>query len=230
MKNVFLVLFFLTFNLGFTQSVNNYKYAIVSSKFSFLKEKDQYKLNTLSKMFMEYYGFETYFDNDILPPDLANQKCKAVFVDVVENNTLFMTKLTVAINDCTNKVLFTSAEGKSREKEYQTAYTQALREAFNSASIIKCKFQPLQNIKENNEFTQTTSEEVLTSKTIQNGFELLDASSNVFLTLMQTSEKNTFIATKNQISGVFFLKNDVWFFEYYKNGNLISETIKVKIQ
>lgn len=229
MKNVFLVLFFLTFNFGFGQSVNNYKYAIVSSKFSFLKEKDQYKLNTLSKMFMEYYGFETYFDDGILPSELANQKCKAVFVDVIENNTLFMTKLTVTIKDCTNKVLFTSIEGKSREKEYQTAYTQALREAFNSVSTIKHKFQPLENVENTKNIVESTNNDTLIAKLTQNGFELLDTSSNVFLTLFQTSEKNVFIANKNQISGVFFLKDNVWIFDYYQNGVLISERINVKL-
>ena len=69
MKKALFLILFLASSFIFSQSVTDYKYAIVPSKFEFLKEKDQYRLNTLTKMFMEKYGFITYFDTDILPKD-----------------------------------------------------------------------------------------------------------------------------------------------------------------
>lgn len=46
-KSILLVLIFV-FSFAQAQSVNDYKYAIVSSKFDFLKSKDQYNLNMLT--------------------------------------------------------------------------------------------------------------------------------------------------------------------------------------
>ena len=141
MKKVLFILLFLATSISYSQSLNNYKYAIVSSKFDFLKEKDQYRLNTLTKLLMEKYGFIAYFDNDILPSEVAESDCKKVFVEVKSNGNLFVTKLTVVLKDCKNAEVFTSVEGKSREKEYKVAYNQSLREAFNSFDALNHQFQ-----------------------------------------------------------------------------------------
>ena len=93
------------------QDLNNYNYALVPSKFSFSREKDDYRLNTLSKMFMQKYGFESYLDSEILPSEFAADNCNKVYVDVVENNSMMMTKIKVVLKDCFNQVLFTSEEG-----------------------------------------------------------------------------------------------------------------------
>ena len=114
MKKVLFLILFLTTSLGFSQSLNDYKYAIVPSKFEFLKEKDQFRLNTLTKLLMEKYGFVTYFDSDVLPSEVAENNCNKVYVDVKSNGNLFVTKLTVVLKDCKNVVLFSSSEGKSR--------------------------------------------------------------------------------------------------------------------
>jgi hypothetical protein len=89
---------------------------------------------------MEKYGFETYLDSDIFPEDFASDNCNKVFVDVLNNSTMFITKVTVVLKDCKNNVLFTSEEGKSKEKEYKVAYNQALREAFNSFNKLQHKY------------------------------------------------------------------------------------------
>ncbi len=36
----------------FTTNLNNYKYVLVPKKFDFLKEADQYQLNSLTKVFI----------------------------------------------------------------------------------------------------------------------------------------------------------------------------------
>ena len=129
-KNVFIILFSLALNLSFSQSVNEYKYALVPSKFSFLNEVDQYKLNTLTKLLMGKYGFVAFLNNEILPDEVLNNNCNKVYVDVVKSGGVFTTKLSIVLKDCKNNVLFTTAEGKSREKEFKIAYNEALRDAF----------------------------------------------------------------------------------------------------
>ena len=56
-------LFLLITSLSFSQNLNDYKYALVPSKFSFLRETNQYNLNVMTKLFMEKYGFVTFMDN-----------------------------------------------------------------------------------------------------------------------------------------------------------------------
>jgi hypothetical protein len=46
--------------------------------------------------------------------------------------------------------------------------------------------------------------------------------------LYNTSQKNVFMADKNGVNGTVLLKDGQWIFEYYNNGNLVSEPINLK--
>lgn len=245
MKKYLVLLLVLTSCLGFSQSINDYKYAIVPSKFSFLKEKDQYRMNTLTKMFMEKYGFVTYFDTDVLPVEVADQNCNKVYVDVESHGSMFSTKLNVVIKDCKNNILFTS-EGKSKEKEYQIAYNQALREAFNSFDAVGYKYNGSMTsvetvvVKTTNDGTTIKKEIIQTNantsvssvalfaQPIANGFQLIDSTPKVVLKIYNTSVKDTYIAEGNQGKGILYLNNGDWTFEYYVGDTLMSERFKVK--
>src|SRR3954469_17302679 len=80
------------------EAINNYKYVIVPSKFSFLK-KDEYQLNTFFKMYFEKYGFKAFFDTDLLPPEAAGDNCNKLFADLESQSTMFNTKTTVVLKD-----------------------------------------------------------------------------------------------------------------------------------
>jgi hypothetical protein len=250
MKITLFLIFFLASSLGFAQSVNDYKYAIVPSKFEFLKDKDQYRLNTLTKMLMEKYGFVTYFDTDILPTEVAESNCNNVYVDVQNTGNMFSTKLIVVLKDCKNAILFTSLEGKSREKEYQVAYNQALRVAFSSFDKLEYKFSGIQKgrseevanykmitkdstlkIQENGIIIVESDlefENLLVAETIKLGFLLIDpTTSTIVLKLYKTSNENVFIANSNSINGVVIKKGQEIFFEYYKDKQLISKKLYV---
>jgi len=125
--SIFVLLFSLS---GFSQE--NYKYVIVPEKFQFLKTKNQYGLNALTKSFFETEGYTVFYDTDALPIDLANNRCKAMLVDAVESNKLFTTNVVVVIKDCQNKILIESFKGSSREKSYQVAYNEVFRTALTS--------------------------------------------------------------------------------------------------
>ena len=244
MKKYIILFLVLASSLGFSQTINDYKYAIVPSKFTFLKEKDQYRLNTLTKLLMEKYGFVTFFDTDILPVEVAVNNCNKVFVEVQSIGNMFMTKLSVVLKDCKNTILFTSVEGKSREKEYQTSYNQALREAFNSFETLGYKYNGNSNdnvnsnvnTKENsnvkvsnlNNDYKKTNDLVLFAQPIENGFQLIDSTPKVIIKIYKTSSPICFIANKNNIQGVLISKDNQWFFEYLNNSNLVSEKVEVK--
>ena len=133
MNKLFSTCFLLIFSFStlFAQkSINSYKYVLVPKQFEFQKSSDQYQLNSLTKFLFERAGFTVFFSDESFPADLANNRCLALTASVNNDSNFLNTKLRVDLLDCYNKVVFSSEEGKSKEKEYKAAYHEALRNAF----------------------------------------------------------------------------------------------------
>ncbi len=58
---------------------------------------------------------------------------------------MFTTKSIVELRDCSNKIIFSSKEGKSKDKEYKKAYHEAIRNAFKSIQSLKYKYIPVKD-------------------------------------------------------------------------------------
>ena len=127
-------------------TINSYKYVIVPNKFDFLKAKDEYNLNSLTKFLFSRYGFEAVMEGSDYPNDLVLNRCLALESDVTKESGLFKTKLKIELKDCNDKVLYTSPLGESREKEYKTAYNLALRDAFKYIEAKSYKYEPNETI------------------------------------------------------------------------------------
>ncbi|MFI1745340.1 hypothetical protein [Thalassobellus sediminis] len=123
-------------------NLNDYKYVIVPTKYDFLKESNQYQLNALTKFLFNKYGFETLMEGDEYPEDLVRNRCLALRSNVTKDNGLFKTKLLVTLKGCNDQVVFISQLGESREKEYDKAYTEAIRNAFKSIEEANYKYEP----------------------------------------------------------------------------------------
>lgn len=249
MKRYTLLLLVLLSISGYAQNtINNYKYVIVPEKFNFLKQNDQYKLNTLTKALLEDKGFSVYFDNADLPKDIANNKCNALTVEVLEKNSMFSTNLTILLKDCYGKTVFETKQGKSREKEYTVSYNLALRDAFTSITETPYAYQPASvpakasvpvSVPSANVTTAVSNtsakptESKLTPGTLYaqptaTGYQLIDTAPKIILTLYKTSVDDYFIADNGSSNGIVFKKNDSWVFEYYHNGQLIAEKLLIK--
>jgi hypothetical protein len=313
MRRYVLVLFLLLSLSGYSQNtINNYKYVVVPEKFTFLKQNDQYSLNSLTKGLLAYKGFTAYFDNTELPSEVANNRCHVLNADLLEKSGMFTTSITLLLKDCQGNIVFKSKEGKSREKDYKVAYNMALRDAYTSldqvpyayigpanepaqpvitttastasekptvtASPVPVKStdavsnQPTQPVISTT--TSTASEKptiaathepvqpiitttvsaasvkstqavstvpvklpetvtnqaagTLYAQVIVNGYQLIDTTPKVVLTLLKTSAENYFIASNATANGIVLKKNEDWFFEYYKAGKLISEKLLIK--
>lgn len=247
-KYILLLVLFLSVQ-GFCQDLNQYQYALVPAKFEFLKEKDQYRLNTLTKLLMEKYGFISYLTTDTQPVEVANTNCNKVFVDVLENSTMFVSKLKVVLKDCQNNILFTSDEGTSREKNIGAGFNEALRNAFKSFEKLNHKYSgavlkeeaviaiekttaPKETVILNENFETAkpieTSDVFFFAQPTTNGFQVVNSEPKVIMRLYTTSQKDVFIAKRENTQGVVIFKNNQWFFEYYDNGKLISELLKLK--
>ncbi|RZJ65660.1 MAG: hypothetical protein EOO50_12995 [Flavobacterium sp.] len=223
--------------------INNYKVAIVPKKFSFLKEEDQYRLNTLTKMYMEKYGFKAYFDTDEIPPDDYVEEYAKVFVDLITETNMFQTKVIVVLRDYKKKELFRTEAGKSRDKDYKTSYQQALREAFNYFNTLGYEYNggsglavlappppptrvstPVKESK-----PVVVDKNTLFAQPVENGFQLVDTTPKVIFKLRKTSSDKVYMAEKGTQAGTLIEKEDgKWVFESYVDGKLVTETVSVK--
>jgi len=122
--------------------LNNYKYIIVSKKFDFLKEANQYQLTDLSKFLFNKYGFQALIEGEEYPEDLIRNRCLALDADVMKGTGMFRTKLTITLTDCNDRLVYTSKIGESREKDYKVSYTEAVRDAFMSFEAMDYNYEP----------------------------------------------------------------------------------------
>ncbi|MFV8372738.1 hypothetical protein [Flavobacterium sp. LB2P74] len=247
MKKQFLVLLLLVISYSYSQSVNDYKAVIVPVKYDFLKSENQYRLTTMSKFNLNKAGFEAFYSNEAIPSDYSD-RCSLLYMDVVKENAFLTTKLFITLKDCYGKIIFQSLVGKSKEKEYKIAYTEALNEAFESVNELQYKYNGTVNTAVQPEVTKsviasaTVAQKVVGESVTSNekevdllyaqptatGFQLIDSTPKVVMKLFKTSQSNSFIAIKDTVQGSLILKNNQWYFEYYQNDTLYSEKIAVK--
>ncbi len=143
LKKLFFLLFISIYGTALAQqSLNAYKYVIVPKKYEFLKLEDKYQLNSLTKFLFKKEGFETLFDNEVKPKELANNPCLGLVPKVKNNSNMFTTKLVIELVNCKNETVLVSDEGKSKQKEYKKGYQEALRGAFESITRLNYKYNP----------------------------------------------------------------------------------------
>ena len=233
---------------AFAQNVNDYKYVIVPSKFSFLKKPNQYNLNALTKSLLEKYGFVVFFDNENLPAEVGDYNCNKLYADVIEDGNFMTTKLQIVLKDCKGNPLFITDQGSSREKEYGPSYNEAFRAAARSFETLHYKYNGNEIavertvVKTINDGTTIKKEivstkpetvvpkgkEVFFAQPIANGYQLVDSTPKVVMKIFNTNTKDMFIAEKGQEKGVLRNDNGQWIFDYYTDGKLHSETVYIK--
>lgn len=247
MKKHILFLFLFVSVLGTAQTVNDYKYVIVPDKFDFFKESNKYDLNALSEFLFTKYGFQTVMANQGFPADLVNNRCNALLANVEEIKGFLITKLKVTLKDCNGKVLFDGVEGKSKEKDFKKAYTEALRNAFKSVEALHYTYSgketgtsvsatPLTSAVKVDATVPLTklvpavkvNENYLFAQPINSGYQLVDTSPKVVLKIYKTTQPDQYIAVGDEYQGVLYKKENKWLLEYYKNDKLIVESVLIK--
>ena len=222
-------------------SISNYKYVIVPERFNFSKEDNQYSLNSTVKFLLDQKGFTAFIGNKELPSIVVANRCNALTAEVVQNSGLFVTKLTLLLKDCQGNIIFKSKEGRSREKEFSSAYNQALRDAFSSLNDEPYKYDSTNDSQQQhvvmasvNPSTVPTSAAIgeitdtLYAQSTTNGYQLIDMTPKKVLVLFKTSMQDYFIAEAGAWHGVVFKKEGEWIFEYYKNDKLVSQKLSIR--
>ena len=149
MKNSSLIVFCLLIafqNFIFAQSdINNYKYVSVPDRFEFLKLSDQYQLNSLTKFLLKKNGFNLLEGSANYPKDLSENRCLLLNVDVLKLKGFLKTKLEVQFRNCRSEIIYKSEIGTSKQKDFQKAYHEALRSAFESVAALEYRYEARQS-------------------------------------------------------------------------------------
>jgi hypothetical protein len=240
MRNLLLLLFSLLSCYCFSQTVNDYKAVIVPLKYDFLRTENQYRLSTITKHNLLKAGFSAFYANEIFPFEY-NEKCSLLYVNVEKINAFLITKLFVVFKDCFGKEVYKSEIGKSKEKDFDLAYTESLNQAFESIYKLNYKFSgtivapvvtalvptnsaPVSAIVS----TSESNSNLLYAQATATGYQLVDSSPKVVFKLNKTSTPTIYTAAKGNVQGVFIQKDNQWFFEFYENEKLVSEKVAVK--
>ena len=228
--------------VGHPQStLNSYKYVLVPERFDFAKEDDPYGVNSMTKSLLELKGFVAYMVDEKLPPELAANKCIALRAEITARNTFFSTNFTLVLKDCQGNIIFKGKEGKSREKDLQPAYSEALKNAISSldgehykydssatasvpVSVAPAAPVPTPAVAA----TPVQIAGVLYAQAISNGYQLVDNTPKKVMILLKTSLADYFIAEAGASNGIVFKKDGAWVFEYYKDSQLVSQKLEIK--
>ena len=125
---------------GFSQSdLDEYKYVIVPKRFESFKNQNEHQTSTLVKYLFTEKGFNATYD-DNLPTDLRMNRCLGLSAHLKDDSNMFTTKTTIVLKDCNGNEVFKTIEGKSKEKEYKEAFTDAITEAMSSFSAMDYKY------------------------------------------------------------------------------------------
>jgi hypothetical protein len=196
---------------------------LISSKFDFQKEKNSYNINNMLKAILTSNNYEVYFDDAVLPIEIAQNRCNALTGVLVDNSNLFLTKVKLQVKDCQNNLLFETAEVKSREKNIQDGFIEVIK--LLSPEIKKYKPAVFKNkdvVVPSSEIIATTNLKYQIIE-IANGYAIMDATPKVVLQIYKTTNPNVFIADKFGMKGIYTKLENKGIFEYYLNDKLVVE-------
>ena len=256
-KLIVLGLFLITASISAQESINQYKYIIVPKKFDFLKEPNQYRVNTYTKFLFEKNGFTAVYD-DGHPQDLRVNPCLGLKANIVDDSNLFTTKLRITLQNCQGDIVFTSDEGRSKIKEYEEAYQDAIQDAFVSVQGLSYSYDASQSISAQvpavasaaqnvaapaNQVPQTTQAQlgnigVATASAVDESSGVLYAQpiANGYQ-LVDSSPKVIYKLTKTTQPNYFLIqggngfvykKDGQWVAEYYEGETLKQEVLNIK--
>ena len=142
MRNIALVLvvFFMGGSVAFAQ-FSDYKYIVVPKKFDAFKNENQHATSTLIKYLFDQQGFNVVYEGNF-PDDLNRDRCLGLWVRLWDDSNLFVTRTTLAFEDCENNLIFQTAQGRSKLKEYRASYEEAIRGAFASLKGMTHDYVP----------------------------------------------------------------------------------------
>ncbi|WNW02944.1 hypothetical protein RRF68_05980 [Tenacibaculum sp. HL-MS23] len=243
MNKLLFIFLMLSASIFAQKNINNYKYVIVPKKFDFVKKEDQYQTSSLTKFLFNNANFNALSSEEEFPLGLANDRCLGLVAFVKDDSRLFTTKIVIELKDCFNNIIFSSKEGRSKQKDYKKAYHESIRDAFKSIEALNYSYTPLKvekasspiavskikviepkiDVKNNIKETKATS---LYAQSTPKGFQLVNTKPEVIFQILKTNAKDVFILKDK--NGILYKYNGIWIAEYYKESIKVIEKYEVK--
>jgi len=154
---VTLVLSVFVLNVYAQNELNPYKYIIVPKQFEFLKKENQYRVNSYTKFLFDKEGYQAFYDDGDFPEDLKLDPCLALTANVLNESSSFTTKIFVVLENCSRDEVFRSVEGRSKMKEYDKTYIDALKKCFVSVQELNYEYEPKTLTQESSEIENSPS-------------------------------------------------------------------------
>ena len=229
MKKI-LVIFIVLFSIA---SFSQQQIILISNKYEFQKEPNSYNINNMLKAILVSNNYQVYFEDEVLPLEIAQNKCNALKGVLVDKSNVFLTKVKLQIKDCQNNLLFETAEVKSKEKDIQEGFIETIKllspelKKYKPAVIQKNEVvvekQGLVEVPKASEYK--TYLNCFLDKSIKEShdFEIIGTEQNVLLFLRKTKNPFVFIAYKEGVNGVFTKTESKGIFEYYIDGKYMVE-------
>ena len=248
--NTSIVIFFIfKTSLAAQTDLNQYKYVSVPDRFDFMKTNDQYQISSLTQFLLNKKGFNVLESIENYPSDLASNSCLLLDMNIEKIKGFLKTKLEVQFINCKKEVVFRSAIGISKEKDFKMAYHQALRAAFDSIEGLNYNYEASATIDISapietstavipKPIVQTPSAPVVAAsvdsvdspelpKTLivstAYGYDITDASGRVLFSIHPTMEEGIFIIDK--LPGIAYKRGKRWVREYVLEKKTVIEPL-----
>ncbi|TQI69806.1 hypothetical protein JM79_0699 [Gramella sp. Hel_I_59] len=197
----------------FSQNLNDYKYIIVPESYDILGKTNQYQLNALTKFLFEKNGFQTIMKTETWPEDLQQNPCLGVSPVLVENSGLFVTKMHIELQDCKGITVYKTREGKSKEKEFQAAYQESFRDAFQNLADLQYEYKSnsgiAESVKKSSEISSVIEDKNITSEAKT---EVVSESESDVAHEVVAAKKNDLPAGSEVEGNLYSLENSQWIY------------------
>ncbi len=231
LKFSIIILFLCVTSIAAQKSINDYKYVIVPIQYNFQKTEDAYQLNSLTKFLFEKAGFQVFLSNESFPEELSKNRCLALTAKLNNNSKMLSTKMNFDLVDCYNKVVFSSVEAKSKEKDYKTAYHDCIRQTFKSIEAQNYSYnEPVSTV----DVTPAVAVQQATItpevKSLTPISELAVSSTNVVIPVIATTtvvKRETKPSTENAIAEIKTANNTLYAQPTSTGFQLVDSTPKV---
>ncbi len=134
--------------LGFIAPISSqneldpYKYIVVPKQYDFLKKENQYRVNSFTKYLFEQHGYQAFYQGDHYPDDLRANPCLGLTANVIDGSNAFTTKIVLVLKNCNGELVLQTVEGKSKIKQYDKTYIDALKKCFVTIEELDYKYDP----------------------------------------------------------------------------------------
>lgn len=229
--------------------LNQYKYVSVPDRFDFMKTNDQFQMSSLTQFLLTKKGFTVLESIENYPSDLAANSCLLLDVNVEKIKGFLKTKLEVQFINCKKEMVFRSAIGTSKEKDFKIAYHQAIRAAFDSMEVLNYNYEASAAIDISAPIETSTT--VLPKPSVQTpsvpvvvasadpvdspelpktlivstayGYDITDANGRVLYSIHPTMEEGIFII--DNLPGIAYKRGKRWVREYVLKKKTVIELL-----